>query len=152
MQSRPRRNRRSAAIRGMVRETRLHLDQLIYPFFLEAGSGIRQEIGSMPGIYRYSPDTMLREMESCRKLGLRTFILFPAFPESEKDRYASVSWDPGNFYLEAIRRAKAEFPECCIVTDVAMDPYSSDGHDGLVEDGIILNDETLPILAKMTVA
>jgi porphobilinogen synthase len=152
MQIRPRRNRSSAAIRGMVRETRLDLDQLIFPFFLEGGTGVKNEIGSMPGIYRYSPDTMLREVESCMKLGLRSFVLFPAFPESDKDQHATKSWDASNFYLQAIRAAKSEFPECCIVTDVAMDPYSSDGHDGLVENGKILNDETLPILARMSLA
>lgn len=152
MQIRPRRNRSSAAIRGMVRETRIDLDQLIFPFFLEAGTGVKSEIGSMPGIFRFSPDTMLREMESCMKLGLRTFVLFPAFPESDKDKHATKSWDPSNFYLQAISAAKKEFPECCIVTDVAMDPYSSDGHDGFVENGNIFNDETLPILAKMSLA
>lgn len=136
----------------MVRETRIDLDQLIFPFFLEAGTGVKNEIGSMPGIFRFSPDTMLREMESCMKLGLRTFVLFPAFPESAKDKQATKSWDPSNFYLQAISAAKREFPECCIVTDVAMDPYSSDGHDGLVENGQILNDATLPILARMSLA
>lgn len=152
MNRRPRRNRRTAAIRGMVRETRIHLDQLIYPFFLIQGEEQSVPVASMPGIFRYSTDLMLEEIGLCMELGLRNFILFPAFPEEQKDRTASVSWDPDNFYLDAIRRAKAAFPDCTILTDVAMDPYSSDGHDGLVENGEILNDETLPILAKMAVA
>ena len=80
------------------------------------------------------------------------FVLFPAVPDDLKDATASYSYHPKNFYLEAIRRAKAEFPECCIITDVAMDPYSSDGHDGLVRDGQIINDESLPILATMALA
>jgi len=152
MSRRPRRNRRTSAIRGMVRETRIHLDQLIYPFFLIPGTEQEIPVASMPGINRYSIDNMLREMATCMELGLRNFILFPSFPESEKDPEGSVSWDPDNFYLRAIREAKATYPNCNIITDVAMDPYSSDGHDGLVDDGIILNDESLPILARMAVA
>ena len=152
MLRRPRRNRRTKAIRGMVRETRISLDQLIYPFFLEDGENKRIPIASMPGIYRYSIDQMLEEIGECMKLGLSNFILFPHFPEALKDKTATVSWDPDNYYLRAIREAKEKYPDCTIVTDVAMDPYSSDGHDGLVEDGEILNDPTLGILAKMSVA
>jgi porphobilinogen synthase len=152
MLSRPRRNRRSDAIRGMVRETRLHLDQLIYPLFLVQGSKVRNEVASMPGIYRWSIDTMLQEMEESMALGIRNFILFPAFPEGEKDSMASISWKPENFYLDAIRQAKRNLPECTILTDVAMDPYSSDGHDGLVRNDEIVNDDTLPILARMALA
>lgn len=136
----------------MVRETRVHLDQLIYPFFLIQGTGQVIPVESMPGIFRYSVDEMLKEMKACMALGLQNFILFPAFSEAEKDKEATISWDPDNFYLQAIRAAKKNFPTCTIVTDVAMDPYSSDGHDGLVRDGEILNDETLPILARMSIA
>lgn len=136
----------------MVRETRISPEQLILPFFLIQGKNKRVEVESMPGIYRFTVDEMLLEISECMGLGLSNFILFPAFPEEQKDKNASLSWDPENFYLKAIRAAKAEFPECTIITDVAMDPYSSDGHDGLVEDGQILNDETLEILAKMSVA
>lgn len=152
MNRRPRRNRRTAAIRGMVRETRLALDQLIYPFFLIQGENQTVPVESMPGIFRYTTDKMLEEIGDCMRLGLKNFILFPAFPEEQKDKFATNSWDPNNFYLDAIRRAKSAYPDCTIVTDIAMDPYSSDGHDGLVENGEILNDETLPILAKMAVA
>lgn len=152
MLRRPRRNRQSAAIRGMVRETRLHPDQFILPFFLVEGTGQKDPVESMPGIFRFSVDQMLVEMKECMALGLRNFILFPAFPESVKDSEASLSWNPDNFYLKAIREAKQHFPDCTILTDVAMDPYSSDGHDGVVKDGQILNDETLPILARMSLA
>ncbi len=152
MNRRPRRNRRSAAIRSMVRETTVSPDHLIYPFFILPGTNQQIAIDSMPGINRYSIDLMLKEMEACLKLGLNNFVLFPAVPEEHKDKVATYSYDPQNFYLDAIRRAKQAFPECTIVTDVAMDPYSSDGHDGYVEDGQILNDPTLPILAKMSVA
>ncbi|MFM2376894.1 MAG: porphobilinogen synthase [Bacteroidota bacterium] len=136
----------------MVCETSVSQRQLVYPLFLIQGSGQAVEVASMPGIYRLTTDRMLQEMEDCLQLGLQNFILFPAFQEAQKDKHATISWDPTNFYLQAIRRAKQNFPEATIITDVAMDPYSSDGHDGLVRDGEVLNDETLPILAKMAVA
>ncbi len=152
MYKRPRRNRRSSAIRGMVRETRLDLDNLIYPLFLAEGSGIREEISSLPGNFRFSADELLRELEECQQLGLRNFILFPAIPEKYKDKQATYSFHPDNFYLQTASRIKAEFPDTVLISDVAMDPYSSDGHDGLVENGEILNDESLPILARMALA
>ncbi len=136
----------------MVRETRVVPGQLVYPFFLIQGEGKAIEVASMPGIYRYSTDLMLKEIGECLALGINNFILFPAFNEDQKDPTATISWNPQNFYLQAIRQAKLHYPEATIITDVAMDPYSSDGHDGLVRNGQILNDETLPILAKMAVA
>jgi len=136
----------------MLRETLLPASALIYPIFVLPGNKRREAIASMPGIERLSVDLMLAEMESCMKLGLRSFILFPAVPDAHKDRMATYSWSPDNFYLHAIRAAKQRFDEICVITDVAMDPYSSDGHDGIVENGLILNDETLPVLAKMALA
>lgn len=149
---RPRRNRRTEAIRGMVTETRLHPENLITPFFLVDGKNIREEITSMPGVYRYSIDEAIREAKSCVHLGLKNFILFPAVAEKLKDKYATYSYDKNCFYLKAISKFKKEIPECTVITDVAMDPYSSDGHDGIYEKGEILNDETLEILGKMSVA
>ena len=152
MYQRPRRNRKSPAIRNMVRETTLSVDNLIYPMFIVDGKGIKEEIISMPGNYRWSLDTLLPEIKECMNLGLNSFVLFPAIDEALKDSSASYSYDDANFYLKAIREIKKQFPEACLMSDVAMDPYSSDGHDGFVENGKILNDETLPILAKMSVA
>lgn len=152
MQRRPRRNRKTAAIRSMVEETRLSVKDFIFPLFLIEGEKQKTEVASMPGIHRFSVDLMLKEIESCMKLGINAFDLFPAYPEGKKDTYATQSHDPETFYLQAISTIKREFPEACIMTDVAMDPYSSDGHDGLVKDGKILNDETLEILGKMAVA
>lgn len=152
MLERPRRNRASEAIRGMVRETRLDLSNLIYPLFVIDGNGKKEEIGSLPGIYRFSEDNVLREIEESLKLGLNSFVLFPAVDDSLKDKTATYSYSEKNFYLRIISRIKQEFPETCLVSDVAMDPYSSDGHDGLVEDGKILNDETLDVLGRMAVA
>ncbi|MEL6864555.1 MAG: porphobilinogen synthase [Bacteroidota bacterium] len=152
MLRRPRRNRQSAAIRGMVRETHLHNSQLIYPLFLADGKQIKEEIASLPGNYRWSIDLLLEEIEECLELGLSNFMIFPAVDESLKDTIATYSYDPNNFYLKAATAIKTRFPESCLISDVAMDPYSSDGHDGLVRDGQIINDETLPILARMAVA
>ena len=152
MQRRPRRNRKSAVIRAMVEETRLSVKDFIFPLFLIEGQQQKIEVESMPGIYRFSLDNLLKEVESCLELGIKAFDLFPAYPESKKDQYASESHNQETFYLQAIHAVKQKFPEACIMTDVAMDPYSSDGHDGLVKDGRILNDETLEILGKMALA
>lgn len=152
MLRRPRRNRKSQAIRNMVEETRLSVKDFIFPMFLIEGINQKVEVASMPGIYRYSLDQMLKEIEICMDLGIMAFDIFPAYPENKKDRFATQSHDPETFYLKAIHKIKTTFPEACVMTDVAMDPYSSDGHDGLVENGKILNDETLEILGKMSLA
>ncbi|MDF2518405.1 MAG: delta-aminolevulinic acid dehydratase [Sphingobacterium sp.] len=152
MLQRPRRNRKSAVIRDMIQETRLDASNLIFPLFIVDGQNQKTEVKSMPGIYRYSIDNLLKEVESCLKLGLRSFDLFPNIEESLKDKYATESYRDGSLYLRAIEAVKKNFPEACIVTDVAMDPYSSDGHDGIVENGEILNDETLEVLGKMALA
>lgn len=149
---RPRRNRKNSAIRQMVEETHLGTQHLIYPLFLKDGKGIKEEVASLPNNYRWSLDLLLSEIEACLNLGIATFDIFPAVDEALKDQMASYSYASDNFYLNAIHQIKQRFPEAVIMTDVAMDPYSSDGHDGLVRDGQILNDETLPILAKMTLA
>jgi len=149
---RPRRNRISSEVRNLVRETAVTTDKLVYPLFLIDGENKREEIKSMPGICRFTIDEALKEISECMGLGLRTFILFPAVDDKWKDSTASYSYNPENFYLKAISQIKSRFPEATVVTDVAMDPYNSDGHDGLVRDGKILNDETLEILGKMTIA
>jgi len=149
---RPRRNRKNSAIRQMVEETQLGVQHLIYPIFLKDGKGIKEEVASLPNNFRWSLDQLLPELEACLKLGISTIDIFPAVDDALKDPMASYSWASDNFYLSAISTIKKEFPELVVMTDVAMDPYSSDGHDGLVQNGQILNDETLPILAKMTIA
>ena len=149
---RPRRNRKHAAIRDMVQENFLSAEHLIYPMFLTDGTGVKEEISSLPRNYRWSLDLMVKEIESSLSLGLNKFVLFPAVSDELKDKTATYSYAEENFYLHAIRTIKERFPEAILMSDVAMDPYSSDGHDGLVQDGKILNDETLPILAKMSIA
>ncbi len=152
MLKRPRRNRVSAAVRGLVQETHLDCSHLVLPLFLIDGIGQRIEVASLPGTYRLSPDQVLPEIESCMKLGLTNFIMFPAVPDLDKDKMATYSYHPDNFYLKTASEIKKRFPETCLISDVAMDPYSVDGHDGVVKGGKIVNDETLPILAKMAVA
>ena len=152
MQKRPRRNRKSAAIRSMVEETKLGVENLIYPIFIEDGKGIKNEVNSLPNNYRWSLDTLLPEIDSCVKLGIQSFDIFPVIKEELKDKLATYSYASDNFYLNAIHQIKKEFPDIVLMTDVAMDPYSSDGHDGIVEGGKIINDGTLTILGKMSIA
>jgi porphobilinogen synthase len=152
MNIRPRRNRKSAAIRNMVEETKLGVENLIYPIFLKDGNNIKEEVASLPNNFRWSIDRLLPELETCLNLGITTFDIFPAVEEDLKDKIASYSYAEENFYLHAIRKIKETFPELMLMSDVALDPYSSDGHDGYVENGKILNDETLPILSKMALA
>lgn len=152
MLRRPRRNRRTAVIRALAEETKISVRDLIFPLFLVEGEGVKSPIASMPGIFRYSTDLLLEEVRDCMALGIHTFAVFPSLSDKKKDRFATESYREGSLYLQAIARIKAAFPEACVMTDVAMDPYSSDGHDGLVEQGVILNDETLEILGKMAVA
>ncbi len=149
LSQRPRRNRKNAAIRNMIQENSVTVNDLIFPLFLIEGKNKKSEVASMPGIYRLSSDLMLKEIESCLKLGLTTFDIFPSLNDKLKDKKATESLNKKGLYPSMIREIKKYFPEAVIMTDVAMDPYSSDGHDGLVKNGQILNDETLSILAKM---
>ena len=152
MYTRPRRNRKSSAIRNMIEESHLSVNHLIYPLFVTDEKNKKTEILSMPNIFRWSKDLIIKEVEECVKLGIQNFVLFPVVQEVKKDKVATYSYAGDNFYLEVISILKREFPDITLMSDVALDPYSTDGHDGLVENGEILNDETLPILAKMSIA
>jgi porphobilinogen synthase len=149
---RPRRNRKSEAIRAFSQETRLHPNHLVQPLFLVDGKNKKNVIKSLTNVFQLSIDNALKEIESCLQLGVNSFILFPAVEDALKNKTATYSYSQKNFYLKAIKEFKKKFPECCLISDVAMDPYSSDGHDGYVENGKIVNDKTLPILAKMSLA
>jgi len=146
---RPRRNRISGAVRALAQETTLSIQDFIFPMFVQEGNNQVWEIASMPGIYRYSPDKLLFEIEACMQIGIQAICLFPNIEENKKDRLGSEGFNPEGLYPTTIRQVKARFPELCLMTDVALDPYSTDGHDGIVENGKILNDETLEILGKM---
>lgn len=149
---RPRRNRKSEAIRKLVQENEVTVNDFIFPLFLIDGKNKKSEVSSMPGIFRFSSDLLLKEIESCLKLGINTFALFPNIEEKLKDKKATESWNKKGLYLRTLAEVKKKFPEAVMMTDVAMDPYSSDGHDGIVKNGQILNDETLVVLGKMALA
>jgi porphobilinogen synthase len=152
MLHRPRRNRKSQVIRDLVQETTVTEKDLIFPLFLTEGNNKAEIIKSMPNIFRFSLDKLLEEIEICRNVGIKSFALFPHFKEELKDKYGSLSWNPDNMYLQAVQKIKANFTDVCVITDVALDPYSSDGHDGVVENGEIINDISLEILGKMALA
>lgn len=148
---RPRRNRKNEVIRNLVQEHTLTTNDFIFPLFLIEGKNKKAEVGSMPGIFRFSADLMLREIEECLKLGVKTFDIFPNIADVLKDKKATEAFNKKGLYLRTLKEIKRQFPEAVLMTDVAMDPYSSDGHDGVVKNGEIVNDETLEILAKMAV-
>jgi porphobilinogen synthase len=147
---RPRRNRSSDAVRRLVRETTLSPSDLIWPLFVVDG-GEKQPIGSMPGCFRLPRDLLVEEARQAHQLGIPAVALFPALPDELKDPLASESANPDGLLQCAVRDLKEAVPELLVITDVAMDPYSSDGHDGIVKDGRILNDETLEVLATMAI-
>jgi len=149
---RPRRNRATESIRSLVRETTLAPSDLIWPLFVVDGENERVPIGSMPGCFRFSRDVLVQEAREAFDLGVPAVALFPALPQSLKDPLAKESANPDGLLQHAIRDLKEALPGLTVITDVAMDPYSSDGHDGVVRNGEILNDETLPILAEMAIA
>ena len=149
---RTRRNRVNDAIRSLCRENVLTTDDMIMPLFIIEGEGQKVPVQSMPGINRLSVDLIVKECEELYELGIKGVAIFPGIDESLKDSVATESTNPEGLFQRAIRAIKAAVPEMLVITDVALDPYSSDGHDGLVKDGEILNDETLPILAAMAVS
>jgi len=147
---RPRRLRRTAPIRGLVRETELSPRQLIYPLFVAEGKSVRDHIDSMPGQFRLSTDELVQECEELYALGVGAVNLF-GYSE-EKDELATKSYDSDGLVQRAIRTIKSAVPDLCVQTDVALDPYTTHGHDGLVIDGEIVNDESVEVLCKMALS
>jgi porphobilinogen synthase len=147
---RPRRNRASGALRGMVRETALSPANLVLPLFVHEAAAA-EPIASMPGCSRLPIAGAVELAREAHALGVPAVALFPALPDARKDARASAACDPDGLVPRTVRALKAAIPGLLVITDVAMDPYSSDGHDGVFRDGAILNDETLPILAAMAV-
>ncbi len=149
---RPRRNRKSATVRDLVRETELSTKDLVYPVFIMDGTGKEEAIPSMPGMTRKTVDILLKEVEECVSLGIRAIAPFPSIEESKKDRIGSESYNPEGLVPTCVRAVKEKFPDVVVMTDVALDPFNSDGHDGIVaKSGEILNDETIEVLCKMAV-
>lgn len=151
MMQRPRRNRSSSSIRALVSETQLHPHNFVWPVFLVDGLQKKEAISALPGIYRWSVDLLAEQMKEALRLGIKAFALFPKVSEELKSPNGKVSLDEKFFLYSAIRRLREEVPEALLITDVALDPYSSDGHDGLYKNGKILNDESVEILAQQAV-
>lgn len=150
--SRPRRRRSSKTIRRLVRETRLSPDRLVLPLFILEGENRSEPIEAIPGNSRTSIDETIRTCEQALKLGIASVCLFPVVPQEKKSRDGKEGLNENNLVVRSIRALKERLPELCIMTDVALDPYNTDGHDGLVSDeGIVLNDETVELLAQMSV-
>ena len=149
---RPRRNRKSDAIRGLCRETRLSKESLIYPLFIH-DKPTNEPIDSMPGCMRWSINGVLEEIADANSVGINSIVLFPAIENELKSPNAEECFNDDGLVQRAIREIKSSFPEISLITDVALDPYNSDGHDGLVSsDGSILNDETLEVLCKQSLS
>ncbi|MFM7352481.1 MAG: porphobilinogen synthase [Microcystis aeruginosa] len=149
---RPRRLRYTPAIRRLVRETELTVNDLIYPLFIMEGENQKVAIPSMPDCYRYSLDLLLKEVVNAYNLGINAIALFPLIAEDKKDNFGRESYNPDGLVPRTVKAIKKEVPEIIIITDVALDPFSIYGHDGIVEDGKILNDETLEVLVKMSLS
>lgn len=147
---RPRRLRRTEPIRRLVRETRLSVDDLIYPMFVLEGSGIQEPIDSMPGQYRWSVDRLVEECRALSDLGINAVNLF-GYSEV-KDDLATAAYDPKGVIQKAVSGIKAALPDLCVQTDVALDPYTHHGHDGLVIDGYVANDESVEVLCRMALS
>src|SRR5437899_6307391 len=145
---RPRRNRKAEWARRMVRENVLTTDDLIWPLFLIDGANKREQIASMPGVERLSVDQAVREAERAMKLTIPCLALFPYTDPSLRDEEGSEATNPNNLVCQAVRAIKKEFPDLGILCDVALDPFTSHGHDGLITDGKILNDETVAVLVR----
>lgn len=150
--ARPRRLRRTPALRGLVREERLSVDDLIWPVFVCDGHGVTQEVASMPGVIRRSVDLIVEAAQEAAGLGIPAICLFPYTDAALKTDGCEEAWNPDNLSNRAIRAIKAAVPDIAVMTDVALDPYNAQGHDGIVRDGEILNDESVEALVKMALA
>jgi porphobilinogen synthase len=148
---RPRRLRRNATVRRMVSQTQLTANDLIYPLFMMEGENQKVEVASMPGCYRFTVDLLVKEIQEAFALGIPAFALFPMVDDALKDNVGTESYNPNGLVPRALRAIKAVVPESVLITDIALDPYSSEGHDGIVKDGVILNDETVAVLVKQAV-
>jgi porphobilinogen synthase len=148
--TRLRRLRRTPALRGLVRETRLSADRLVAPLFVRHGKGLREQISSLPGVFRLSPDEAVAEAQSLASLGIPAVILF-GIPE-RKDETGSEGWDDRGAVQETLRRLRNAVSGLLLITDVCLDEYTSHGHCGIVRDGDVDNDATLPLLARVAVS
>ncbi|WP_448187511.1 porphobilinogen synthase [Azospirillum sp. sgz301742] len=150
--TRMRRNRFDGWTRRLVAENRLSTDDLIWPVFVIEGQNRREPVASMPGVERLTIDLLTEAVAGARDLGIPCIALFPVVPKEKKSEDAAESHNPENLMNRTIRAIKAQVPDIGILGDVALDPYTSHGHDGLMEDGLILNDETVEVLARQAIS
>lgn len=149
---RTRRNRKSANIRALTQETRLHTKDLIYPVFVIEGNSLRIPVKSLPGVERLTIDELLKEAEKCLLLGIPAMALFPVIGVEQKNAEGSEALNPEGILQKAIKFIKREFPELCLISDIALDPYTSHGHDGVLDaTGEVDNDRTVDILSRVAV-
>lgn len=144
--------RANPSIRSLVAETNLHPADFIAPLFIEDGKDIKNEITSMPGYYRYSINLAVKEVKELYNIGIRSVLIFIKCRDEDKDNTGREAWNPEGLMQRSIRAIKEAVPDMLVMTDVALDPYSSYGHDGIVKDGEILNDETVEALSRMSVS
>ncbi|MEJ6791652.1 MAG: porphobilinogen synthase [Lacinutrix sp.] len=149
---RNRRLRSNEAIRSLVRETIISPNDFLVPLFIVEGNGIKEEIASMPNYYRFSLDLLETEVKELWKLGLKSVLLFVKVPDNLKDNKGTEALNPDGLMQRAIKTVKNICPEMLVMTDVALDPYSSFGHDGIIENGKIVNDDTVEVLAEMSLS
>lgn len=150
IQRRLRRNRKSPAIRDLLQETRLHPNQLIAPLFVVEGEKQKQSVASMPGVYRFSQDLLVKETLELYELGIRAIDLFAYVPLEKKDRWGSEAARPDNLICQTLKLLKREIPDMCLMVDIALDPYTDHGHDGIMDDkGEVLNDPSVVALGEM---
>ena len=147
-----RRLRRSDALRRLAQENVLSVNDLIWPMFVCDGSGVSDPVASMPGVSRRSIDGIVAQAEEAAALGIPAVCLFPYTDPDLRTETCEEAWNPENLANRAIRAIKAAVPDIAVMTDIALDPYNANGHDGLVRDGIILNDETVEALVRMALA
>ena len=152
LQRRNRILRQSPAIRAMVAENSLTPNDFIAPLFIEDGTNLKTEISSMKGYYRYSLDNTIKEVKELWSLGIKSVLIFVKSPDALKDNTGKEAWNPDGIMQRSIKAIKDAVPEMVVMTDVALDPYSSYGHDGIVKDGEIVNDETVEALIKMSLS
>ncbi|MFT5425370.1 MAG: porphobilinogen synthase [Gammaproteobacteria bacterium] len=151
--TRPRRMRRDESTRRLMRENHLHVDDLIYPMFIIEGKATRESIESMPGIERVSIDELLKEADELVKLGIPAIALFPVIAAEKKSEDAAEAWNPDGLAQTAVKALKEKFPELGVITDVALDPFTTHGQDGLIDDqGYVMNDDTVEALVKQAVS
>ena len=150
--NRNRRLRTKESLRNLIRETSLHPHDFIAPLFVVEGSNVKQEITSMPNYYRLSLDNILMEVKELSSLGIQAVLLFAKIPENLKDNYGTEALNSDGLMQKTIREIKNSFPDICVISDVALDPYSIYGHDGIVKDNRILNDKTNEVLSKMALS